>query len=86
MAGEHLNIFKQISDGEVFHLENASRSLDRAADLKLQYDRFLDLYSIYLRKRSPCAKQALDEAVREIRTLDPSFDFDVEKRERVNSL
>ena len=86
MGGEHLNIFRQISDGEVFHLENASRLFGRRAELKLQYDRFLDLYSNYLRKKSPPAKQALDAAVREIRSIDPSFDFDVEKRERVSSL
>jgi hypothetical protein len=86
MGGEHLNIFRQISDGEVFHLENDSRSFDRGADLKLQYDRFLDLYSSYLRKKSPHAKQALNEAVRDIHAIDPSFEFDVDKRERVKSL
>lgn len=86
MGGEHLNIFKQLSDGEVFHLELSSRSLDRRGDLKLQYDRFLDLYSNYLRERTPHAKQALNEAVREIRAIDPTFDFDVQKRERINSL
>jgi hypothetical protein len=85
MGGEHLNIFRQISDGEVFHLERASRSSERRAELALLYDRFLDLYSSYLRAKSPRAKRELEAAVREIRGIDPSFAFDLEERERVTS-
>jgi len=86
MGGEHLNIFRQISDGEIFHLQSASRSFERRAELKLRYDRFLDLYSSYLRKKSPGTKRALIAASREIRSIDPSFAFDIEKQERVSSL
>jgi hypothetical protein len=86
MGGEHLNIFRQISDGEIFHLENASRSVERRAELELRYDRFLDLYSGYLRRKSPRTKQALIAAAGEIREIDPSFNFNVEERERVSSL
>jgi hypothetical protein len=86
MGGEHLNIFRQISDGEIFHLENASRSFERRAELKRRYDRFLDIYSGYLRKKSPGAKRALITAAREIRAIDPAFKFNLEERERVSSL
>ncbi|MDD4856870.1 MAG: hypothetical protein PHD74_02050 [Candidatus Krumholzibacteria bacterium] len=86
MGGEHLNIFRQISEGEIFHLENSSRSFGRREELVLRYDRFLDLYSGYLRNKSPRARQALMDAVRGIREIDPSFRFDVEERERVRSL
>jgi hypothetical protein len=85
MSGEHLNLFRQISDGEIFHLENAARSFERSAELKLLHDRFLDLYSSYLRGKSPQTKQALVEAAGEIRSIDPRFNFDVEERERVSS-
>jgi len=86
MGGEHLNILRQISEGEIFHLENMSRSSEKREELALRYDRFLDLYSSYLRKKSPTIKRALITAVSEIRSIDPSFTFDIEKRERVNSL
>ena len=85
MSGEHLNFFRQISDGEIFHLENASRSFERSAELKLLHDRFLDLFSTYLRGKSPRTKQELVAATDEIRSIDPSFSFDIEKRERVSS-
>jgi hypothetical protein len=83
MGGEHLNIFKQLSDGELFHLEDAPRTAEKSAELALLHDRFLDLYSSYLGSKSARAKAALIEAVREIRALDPSFEFDVDARERV---
>ena len=86
MGGEHLNFFRQISDGEIFHLENASRFFERSAELKLLHDRFLDLYSSYLRRKSPRTKRALLAAAGEIRSIDPRFNFDIEKRERVSSV
>lgn len=85
MSGEHMNLFRQISDGEIFHLENASRSFERSAEMKLLHDRFLDLYSSYLRGKSPRKKQALVAAAGEIRSIDPRFRFDIEERERVSS-
>lgn len=85
MSGEHLNIFKQLSDGELFHLESAPRPAEKSAELALRHDRFLDLYSTYLGNRTARAKEALIEAVQEIRALDPSFEFDIDARERVRS-
>jgi hypothetical protein len=85
MGGEHLNIFKQLSDGELFHLESGPRPAEKGAVLTLRYDRFLDLYSSYLENKSARSKQALAEAVREIRELDPSFEFDIDARERISS-
>jgi hypothetical protein len=86
MGGEHLNIFKQLSDGELFHLESAPRPAEKTAELALRYDRFLDLYSSYLAGKSARSREALVEAVREIRALDPSFEFDIDARERISSL
>lgn len=85
MGGEHLNIFKQLSDGELFHLESAPRPMEKSAELALRYDRFLDLYSSYLANKSARTKEALIEAAREIRAMDPSFEFDIDARERVSS-
>ena len=86
MGGEHLNIFKQLSDGELFHLESAPRAETRDGDLAIDYDRFLDLYSSYLRRKSRRTREALLAAVRKIREIDPSFEFDIDARERVKSL
>lgn len=86
MGGEHLNIFKQLSDGELFHLESAPRPEGKSAELALRHDRFLDRYSSYLENKSARTKEALVEAVREIREMDPSFEFDVDARERISSV
>jgi hypothetical protein len=85
MGGEHLNIFKQLSAGELFHLESAPHPEETSTDLSTRYDRFLDLYSNYLKERSSRTKETLIEAVREIRAIDPSFEFDIDARERVSS-
>jgi hypothetical protein len=86
MGGEHLNIFKQLSDGELFHLESRPRPAERNSELAFRYDRFLDLYSRYLENKSARTKEALTEAVREIRAMDPSFEFDIDARERISSV
>ncbi len=85
MGGQHLNIFKQLSDGELFHLESAPRPAEKSAELALRYDRFLDLYSSYLRGKSARTKKTLIEAAREIRAMDPLFEFDVDAQERISS-
>ena len=85
LGGEYLNIVRRLSEGELYHLENSAIAMEKRKDLKVHYDRFLDIYSIYLRKKSPRAKKALVSAAREIRMLDPSFNFDIEKREPLKS-
>ncbi len=84
MGGEHLNIFKQLSQGELYHLESAPRPVERSADLAARYDRFLDRYSVYLRDKSASARDALVAAVEGVREMDPSFSFDLDARERVS--
>jgi hypothetical protein len=86
MGGEHLNIFRRLSDGELFHLESTPHPAEKSPELALRHDRFLDLYSSYLESKSSRTKAALAEAVREIRALDPSFEFDIDARERVRSV
>jgi hypothetical protein len=86
MGGEHLNIFKQLSPGELYHLESAPRPAQRSAELAARYDRFLDRYSMYLREKSASARDALLAAAEEIRAMDSSFSFDIDARERVSSV
>ncbi|MCX5753887.1 MAG: hypothetical protein NTW97_09645 [Candidatus Krumholzibacteria bacterium] len=52
---------------------------------QLSDDRFLDLYSSYLGNKSARTKEALLAAVREIRAMDPSFEFDINARERISA-
>ncbi len=82
LGGEHLNIFRQISEGEVFHLERASRASVPRESLAPLYDRFLDLYSGYLRAPSARGKRDLEAAAREIQRLDPSFTFELDAGRR----
>jgi hypothetical protein len=78
MRGEYFNILDRLSNGEVYHLE---RSIDRAQatkELKALQDKFLDIYSEYMRTKDPELKAKLDDMVREIRHLDASFDFHID--------
>ena len=86
MGGEHFNIFRRLTDGEIFHLEQSAGAAGRREDVSVLYDRFLDVYSTYLRERTPETREALVSAAREMRTADPAFSFDIEEREKIRPL
>jgi len=86
LRGEYLNICETLSEGALYHLERSAAHVERRGDIASQYDHFLDAYSNYLRSGSPEARERLIAACETIRTIDPSFSFDIEKRESVTSL
>jgi hypothetical protein len=85
MRGEYLNLCETLSEGALYHLERSAAITERCGDLSDRYDRFLDAYSSYMRDRSPETRALLEAACEELRSLDPSFTFSIEERERVTS-
>jgi hypothetical protein len=75
LRSDYFNLHHRISEGELYHLECSLDLEERKRELKVLYDRFLDLYSSYRRKKTPRLKKELEEASSRIRALDPSFDF-----------
>ncbi len=75
LRSEYFNIIGHISEGELFHLENATMEEERRRELGSLYDAFLDAYSEYRKSGSGASKQVLDEAVEKLRAQDPSFNF-----------
>jgi hypothetical protein len=78
MRGEYFNILDRLGHGDIYHLE---RSIDRFAsdkELKKMQDQFLDLYSEYIKTKSPDLKARLTELVKQIQKIDESFRFQIE--------
>jgi hypothetical protein len=85
LRGEYLNLREALSEGALYHLERSAAIIERRGDLSSRYDRFLDAYSNYLRSGSPDARAQLIAICEEMRTIDPSFRFDIGERESVTS-
>ena len=78
MRGEYFNILERLGKGEIYHLE---RSIDKDAaskELKDLQDKFLDLYSEYMRDKSEELRNKLKKMVTVIKRIDPSFSFHIE--------
>ncbi|MEE9269002.1 MAG: hypothetical protein V3V49_01965, partial [Candidatus Krumholzibacteria bacterium] len=78
MRGEYFNILDRLGKGEIYHLE---RSIDREAvskELKGLQDKFLDLYSDYMKNKSKILRKKLETMVNDIKRIDPSFKFHIE--------
>lgn len=85
MRGEYLDIRETLSDGALFHLERSATAAEASLDMASRYDRFLDAYSVYMRSRTPATRAELEAICAEIRSIDPSFSFDLSERESVTS-
>lgn len=78
MRGEYFNILERLGNGEVYHLERSIDTVESSRELKALQDKFLDLYSDYMKSRDPALKIKLEKMVREIRRLDESFNFHID--------
>jgi len=78
MRGEYFNILDRLSCGEVFHLERAIDTFTSDKELKQLQDKFLDMYSEYMKSKSPTLKQKLKQLVKKIQKLDESFRFSID--------
>ncbi|MBD3178266.1 MAG: hypothetical protein GF417_00960 [Candidatus Latescibacteria bacterium] len=78
MKVEYLHLHRCMSEGEIFHFQRSVLDIDRESSLRQLYDRFLDLYSEYRRKRNPDLKRELESTVEKISALDPDFSFRID--------
>lgn len=78
MRSEYFNMYRKITSGEMFHLEQSIGLIEKKGALNSLYDKFLDAYSNHRRAKNPKSKKLLDEISAEIRSLDPSFRFSPE--------
>jgi len=78
LRSDYFNFHHRMTDGELFHIECSLDLEGHREELKKLYDRFLDLYSSYRKKKTPGLKKKLDEVSARIGALDPSFKFESE--------
>lgn len=78
LRSDYFNFHHRMTEGELFHLECSLDLEGHREELKKLYDRFLDLYSSYRKKKTPGLKKELDEVSARIGVLDSSFKFESE--------
>ena len=78
MRGEYFNILDRLSSGEVYHLERSIDRIQASKELKAMQDRFLDMYSEYMKSKDRDLKERLQKMVKDIQKLDASFRFFIE--------
>ena len=81
LRGEYLDIVAELSRGEVYHLERTVNSQRQREVLRERQDAFLDAYADWRRTHADAERRRLDEAVKALQEVDPSFRFDLENRE-----
>ncbi len=75
MRGEYLDLLKRLSSGEIYHLERVANDEQRQDSLKEKQDQFLDLYLDWKKTGEADLRTRMDEMIKEIRSLDPKFNF-----------
>jgi len=79
MRGEYFNILDRLSSGEVYHLERSIDRFESGRELRELQDQFLDLYSEYVKAKTPELKEKLRELARKIQKLDETFRFTLDQ-------
>ncbi len=77
MRGEYLDLLKRLSTGEIYHLERVANEDERRESLQEKQDQFLDLYLEWKRTGAENVRERMSKLVQEIRSLDPSFHFEM---------
>lgn len=78
MKMEYFGMHRSMSDGEMFHFQRSVMDIDREKSLSQLHDRFLDLYSEYMKNRDPGLRQKLKSTIDKIVSIDPDFSFRIE--------
>ena len=81
LRGQDFDIMKRLSRGEVYHLERTVDVEGKKELIKQKQNLLLDVYSEWKRTGAEYLQKKLDQIAEEIRTLDPSFDFTIGKRD-----
>jgi hypothetical protein len=78
MRSEYLNLFRRITNGELYHLGASVKHLGDRNELDALYDEFLDAYSRHRREPTPETRRAVGGLAERIRKLDPAFRFEID--------
>ncbi len=79
MRGEYFNILDRLSSGDVYHLERSVDRFQTGRELRALQDQFLDMYSEYIKNKTPELKEQLRELVKKIQKLDETFHFTIDQ-------
>ncbi|MCX5800060.1 MAG: hypothetical protein NTX17_01525 [Candidatus Eisenbacteria bacterium] len=79
LRGEYSSIMNKLSKGEVYHLERTVDTEGKKELIKQKQNLLLDVYSEWKKTGAEHLQKKLDQIAGEIRTLDPSFDFTINK-------
>lgn len=79
MRGEYFNILDRLSSGDIYHLERSIDKFTSDKELKQLQDKFLDLYSQYMKSKDRKLKEKLRKLVRKIQQLDETFKFTIDE-------
>ncbi|MFH0777188.1 MAG: hypothetical protein V2A71_01020 [Candidatus Eisenbacteria bacterium] len=80
LRGEYSDIMERLSKGEIYHLERTVDAESKKDLIKQKQNQLLDVYSEWKKTGAQYLQKKLDEIVEEIRTLDPSFSFTINKK------
>lgn len=75
VRGDYFHLVRQLSEGQVSRLLEELKAYEDESGLREKRDQFLDLYSEWLKTRQEPLRLKLDELAKEIRVIDPHFDF-----------
>jgi hypothetical protein len=81
LRGEYFDIMKRLSKGETYHLERTVDMEGKKELIRQKQNLLLDVYSEWKRTGAEHLHKKLDQIAEEIRTLDPSFDFTINKKD-----
>jgi len=77
MRGEYLNLLRNLSRGEVYHLERVVNEGQRQQNLRQKQDEILDLYLEWKQTKDSSIKGQIESLQEEIRQILPDFKFNV---------
>jgi hypothetical protein len=78
MRGEYFNVLERLGSGQVYHLERSIDAMSADKELKLLQDKFLDLYSEYMKTKDPKLESELRDLAKAIQRFDETFRFDID--------
>jgi len=75
MRGQYLDFIRRYSPGELFHLDRVLEEVERDLTVEQLRNDFLDTYHAWMKTGVVELKKKLTEQARQLREIDPSFEF-----------
>lgn len=76
---EYFHFVNSFRDQAFHHFMDQMQGFEKDFHKKTRMDRFLELYAQWLRTKNPALKGEIARTVAELKRVDPSFNFDVDK-------